>query len=543
MQFWKDEMTPFQYSGIVRYDSKVMLYIMFRLKAILKSVDFQFHHYTVKNTTTWGKYARRHLTSNQVTADRKAHQKTQDELTHMKNWMQHRYEDKADLELDILRRVRGDVDRLEVHRENRRHHPGNEDEYRRFRQKMEEEQNRGRGAQNAFEQALVQERATHDQHRESESHERQRYAREREEQIDFEQSEPYPLPISEPDPPTRPEPSSQGGTKPKTKLSLEDYRNRQRLEQSQVQSAEAKVEQARMHEIRIRQAEVARIEQEQEQLCLEQERVQREQEANAALLTSQAQQAPAALGSHTLCYDEHGQELDYHNDVPAATDSQEWKGWGEFICQQGDLCRLPITNRLDAEHELLQGPAMPATVGEEAVLLEETPATELEEETPTVELVEETPNAELEEEAPTAELLEEPTPTAELFETPTAEEGIPTVDMRQFLAGLETLMPEMLSEVSMHIQHLHQLAAPLASTKSAHTESPPPPLGLPTTPTVSNLMEQPLLRVMSNLGMSPARQHMPTHPPGAEETERTTAQLVEQMAKAPGTPSRKQKHE
>ena len=100
------------------------------------------------------------------------------------------------------------------------------------------------------------------------------------------------MPISEPDPPTRPEPSSQGSAKPKTKLSLEDYRNRQRLDQSQIESAEAKVEQARMHEIRIRQAEVAQIEQEQEQLRLEQEHVRREQEANAALLTSQTQQAP-----------------------------------------------------------------------------------------------------------------------------------------------------------------------------------------------------------------------------------------------------------
>ena len=94
----------------VRYDSKVMLYCMFRLKAIMKSVNFQFHHYAMKNTTTWGEYARRNLTGDQVTADRKAHQKTQDELTHIKNWMQHRYEDKANLEFEVhkasLRRCR-----------------------------------------------------------------------------------------------------------------------------------------------------------------------------------------------------------------------------------------------------------------------------------------------------------------------------------------------------------------------------------------------------------------------------------------------------
>ena len=97
----------------MRHDSKVMLYIMFRLKAVLKSVDFQFHHYAMKNTTTWGDYARQHLTSDPVMADRKAHQKTHDELTHLKTWMQHCYEEEANLELEILRRVCGDVDRTD----------------------------------------------------------------------------------------------------------------------------------------------------------------------------------------------------------------------------------------------------------------------------------------------------------------------------------------------------------------------------------------------------------------------------------------------
>ena len=330
---------------------------------------------------------------------------------------------------------------------------------------------------------------------------------------------------------------------------------------------------------------MARIEQEQEQLHLEQEHVQKEQEDNAALLASQAQQAPATFGSHTPCYDEHGQELDYHDDVPVVdsqasmtwsnyfcqhhgedrvciaeqldaehtmflehtmpstvseggvpskeetpaadvptADNPEWKGWGKFLRQHGDSGGLPITDRLDVEHELLQGPTKPVTAGEEAVLLDEMPAAELVKEMPTVEL----------EEAPTV-ASEEPTPTAELLETPAAEGEIPTVDMRQFLAGLETLTPEMLTEISTHIDRLCQLGAPLASTKS----SPP---GLPTTPTVPNPMEQALLKATSNLGMSPSCQRTPTRPPGAEETERAATQLVEQMAKVPGTPSQRQKH-
>ena len=217
----------------------------------------------------------------------------------------------------------------------------------------------------------------------------------------------------------------------------------------------------------------------------------KEQEANAALLASQTSQVPVVLGSHTPCYDENGQELDYHDDVPAATDSQECKSWSDYFRQQGNEYGVQLADSLDAEHRLLQGPTMTSTVSEEAMLEEETP----------------------------------------------------TMHMRQFLAGLETLTPAMLSEVSTRIEHLHQLAAPLASTKLTQKESPLPPSGLPATPPVANPMEQALLKVTSNLGTSPARQHMPTRPPGVEETERATALLVEQMSKAPGTPSRKQKHD
>ena len=102
----------------------------------------------------------------------------------------------------------------------------------------------------------------------------------------------------------------------------------------------------------------------------------------------------------------------------------------------------------------------------------------------------------------------------------------------------------MLSEVSTHIEHLRQLATLVASPVSTPRELPPvPPPGLPATPTVANPMEQALLKVTSNLGTSPVRQHMPTRPPGAEETKHAATLLVKEMSKAPGMPSRKQKHD
>ena len=171
----------------------------------------------------------------------------------------------------------------------------------------------------------------------------------------------------------------------------------------------------------------------------------KEQEANAELLASQARQTPVVFGSHTPCYNEHGQELDYHDNVPAASDSQEAKSWGEYFCQQGcdaHSCGLQIATSLGEEARILQGPTMKSMASKEAMLLK--------------------------------------------------DEEAPTVDMRQFLAGLETLTPTMLSELSTHIEHLCQLATPLASTKSTQKESPPvPPPGLPTTLTVANPMEQP----------------------------------------------------
>ena len=382
---------------------------------------------------------------------------------------------------------------------------------------MSEEQNKGRGAKGAFDQ----EQETRDQRRESESQERQQYAREREEEIEFQQSEPYPSPMLEPDPPTRPvSPSQEGGTKGKTKVSMSEYRSR-RLQQEATREREEcdreserllkeeqrwqrelieaqKLKLVCLHEIEIQQAEIARIKYEQEQLRLEQEHVQKEQEANAKLLASQAQHTPVAFGSHTPCYDEHGLELDYHDDVPATSDSQEAKSWGEYFRPQehdANPCGLQdvlgSVASLEEEAKILQGPTMKSTASEEAVLLR--------------------------------------------------DEEMPTVDMRQFLAGLETLTPTMLSKLSTRIEHLHQLVTPLASTESMPKELPPaPPPGLPTTPTVANPMEQALLKVTSNLGTSPAHQRTPTCPPGEDETKCAAAILVEQMTvKVPGMPFHK----
>ena len=536
MQYWKDETSPFQYGGVIRFDSKVLLYCMFRIKAVLKTIKFDFHHYAVKSKTTWGEYASRNLTPDQITADRRAHQQTHDDLVQKKGWMQRRYEDEADLEFAVIKRVRGDVDRVEVHRGERCRHPGNEDEYLRFRQKLEEDKRaRGKG-QTIFEQALAnqRERATRDQHRESESRERQRYAREREEQIDFEQSEPYPLPMSEPDWPVEPEPPAESNPPAETDPTVETDPPA-KLEPSSLDDTTPKVK-ISLDEYRGRSAHV-------------------KEDDNVTPSAVPDQQATATAGSHMPCYDEHGLELDYHDDVPAAdshesfscsdyihwlldeehltppvnttqpptaseeavpseeatptadataTAKPEWEGWGPLL--QEHLDDQLVVN-------LLQGPSEPVTATEEAVLLDKTPAIE-----------------------PPPDSSQEPTPAVESQETSAVAADSDVSDWAsEMFAGLRELTPEMLAIVSAQIDQLCQSVAP-------PTPSKPSPPGLPAMPTVCNPMEEALLHATSDLGALPSHQRTPMRPPGAEETECAATQLVKQMSmsKAPGTPARGQ---
>ena len=192
--------------------------------------------------------------------------------------------------------------------------------------------------------------------------------------------------------------TQEGGARAKTKVSLEEYRDR-RLQKEAAEAKERrdheemearKAKHARLHEIEIQEVERARIRYE-EQQRLEEERVQKEreaetarikyeelqrlevelvqeQEANTTPLATQAQQAPEVLGSHTPCFDEHGQELDYHDDV-IATEAQDCRSWSEYFRQQGDPDSLAIADSLDGEAGLLQGPTLEPTAGEEAVLL------------------------------------------------------------------------------------------------------------------------------------------------------------------------------
>ena len=147
----------------------------------------------------------------------------------------------------------------------------------------------------------------------------------------------------------------------------------------------------------------------------------REHDDGAAPPAAQAQQATVTYGSHTPCYDEHGLELDYHDDVPTAdshdslscghyldrlldeehatppadttqppaateetvppkitpsadataTSNTGFKGWSPFLQEHFGI-------QMDVE-DLLQGPTEQVTEAEETVLLDEMPTIESDE--------------------------------------------------------------------------------------------------------------------------------------------------------------------
>ena len=102
------------------------------------------------------------------------------------------------------------------------------------------------------------------------------------------------------------------------------------------------------------------------------------------------------------------------------------------------------------------------------------------------------------------------------------------------MTGLDDLSDAALAQLSVHIDTVRRHSAKPSPIK---TPTGPPP-GLPPCTNETNQMARAILRVMSQLGQLPTGQRHPTQAPGAEETERATKYLEEQL-KAPGTPCHK----
>ena len=67
LQSWKDKTCTFDFGGALRPDSKVMLFVYWRMKEVFKRAGVtDFHLYQVKNRTNWAAVRQRKFTNNQL---------------------------------------------------------------------------------------------------------------------------------------------------------------------------------------------------------------------------------------------------------------------------------------------------------------------------------------------------------------------------------------------------------------------------------------------------------------------------------------------
>ena len=96
LQSWKDETCTFDLGGALRPGSKVMLFVYWRVKEVLKKAGItDFHLYQVKNHTDWAAVRQRKFTDDEITAEWEKHKKARTEMAACKDWMHQRYEAEA----------------------------------------------------------------------------------------------------------------------------------------------------------------------------------------------------------------------------------------------------------------------------------------------------------------------------------------------------------------------------------------------------------------------------------------------------------------
>ena len=224
-----------------------------------------------------------------------------------------------------------------------------------------------------------------------------------------------------------------------------------------------------------------RIEQ-QECWHLEWQEPPRTEQEHLAVQAQASARRQTPFGSHMPVHDEHGEDLDYIDNLELEERNAEtWR------CLIADA---PINKQL-----------------EQAAL-----ARELQE----------------------AALLEGPTQAA----TPTEEEVLLAADSRrpglsQLIQGLQGLPDSTLSEL---LQHIDEIRRQMPSSVFP-SKSPRPPPGLPHSTPQTTEMARSILEATTHLGQLPAGERPITQMPDDEETKRATDFLEAQM-KVPGTPLR-----
>ena len=130
LQCWKDEQSPHEYGGALRPDSKILLFMYYRVKHVFSKAGLQdFHLYQVKNGTNWSAFMQEKYSTEQIRAMWKQHQEARDDLKAFKEWMYTRYEAEAAREYVELVASQGEFDTLANRRVDETRRPGSYEQF------------------------------------------------------------------------------------------------------------------------------------------------------------------------------------------------------------------------------------------------------------------------------------------------------------------------------------------------------------------------------------------------------------------------------
>ena len=125
LQYWYDSSSVHTYGGPVRQESKLMLFVFYRINAMLNPHSLYIRLHEVMDNTPWLSYYQAHTHLEQCIADYESHLHVIKGLELLWNWLRNRYLVEATAEWRHLQLHRGSLDRLPFPRSYEDERPGN----------------------------------------------------------------------------------------------------------------------------------------------------------------------------------------------------------------------------------------------------------------------------------------------------------------------------------------------------------------------------------------------------------------------------------
>ena len=126
LQYWYDTGSVYTYSGPVRQESKLMLYVFYQINAMLNPYGIFIQLHEIMDNTPWLSYYQAHTRPEQCIVDYESHLHVIKGLELLRNWLRNRYLVEATVEWRHLKLYGGSLDRLPFLCSYEDQRPGNE---------------------------------------------------------------------------------------------------------------------------------------------------------------------------------------------------------------------------------------------------------------------------------------------------------------------------------------------------------------------------------------------------------------------------------